>query len=240
MLVLCPSSKSHFLRPRVKHFWFASSPKSVHAIWPVIYFGCRDNHERPGFLRKDRRTSFVDIAKDDAELLSGFSSTTRYEIKRAQKAIDSFMLVVKPSAYIAASSLSAVREMSYSDNMASHALTLPGGSVIEHQYIVDRQAKRVHLYKSSSGFESLLDRSERNAISRCNRLLHYLDMKYYRELGFTVYDFGGIAHAPPGTKLGNIDSFKLGFRGAVVEESVYISMSIVCYNRIVNGKLTTA
>ena len=56
-----------------------------------------------------------------------------------------------------------------------------------------------------------------NLVAKANRLLHFDDMKYYRDLGVPFYDFGGLSLSEDPDKKG-VDEFKRGFGGQVVEE----------------------
>lgn len=221
----------------VKHYWFASRPRKRHAFTAAIYFQCQSNQDHPGFRRQQFRTSLIDISRDDSELINSFSKNTKYKIRRAEKDFSANSIVTQ-SSWPDAPHSGECQTMSYEQNVVTRTLVTPTGPAIRHTYVLDPHSSRVRMHTSSSGYEEVGDKQIRDDIARYNRLLHYWDMIYFRDLGYHAYDFGGISLAPPGTKLGNIDNFKLGFRGRIVDESMFISMAIVAYNKVVHRSST--
>lgn len=240
MLVLdANTSKSRFRI--IRHIWFADSPSWKNSVEPSIYFHAHSLHGVLGFERRSRWTSLVDISRDDSALLSGFTKKTRYETRRADQDLDGVSFLIEDPL----STLSGDREASpgcmstYESNAVISVAKMSSGHEIRHQYIQGRNTGRVHLYGSSSDFESMEGSLAKSRMARLNRLMHFRDMLYFRSKGYSVYDFGGIANAPSGSKLGNIDAFKLGFGGKLREESIYISLSIIGWNRFVRGVRTS-
>lgn len=221
----------------IKHFWFAESPKKRHALFPSIYFHCLDTRDHKGFQRQPRWTSLIKLDRDDRELLESFARNTKYEIKRAERDYDTITFRTH-SGFSECKARHHPTVKTYAHNLITRELILPNGYVITHKYIADSSCSRIHLYRSSSMYDQVGDQELKNSIGRFNRLLHYADMKHFRDMGFVTYDFGGIAHASAGSKLGNIDKFKQCFRGRLVEESIYISLAIVIYNRLIHHRIT--
>ncbi len=62
-----------------------------------------------------------------------------------------------------------------------------------------------------------INNAERNAIGKENRFLHYKDMLYFKDMGITYYDWGGISRSNPND---SIALFKKSFEGGY-EEWVY-------------------
>lgn len=224
----------------IQHVWFADVPRKRDSILPTIFFHSRYLGTRPGFERRARWTSIIDIEISDSELLNGFSRNTRYKINRAEREGEATMIEYQdPHDPVAGSSVRQSK-LSYADNLVTSTAMLACGEKIVHQYIVDTDLRRVHLYSSRSRYQETADKSVRDAIGRVNRLLHFKDMLRFRDMGFKCYDFGGLAvFAPSGTKLGNINTLKQGFRGKLIEESIFISWSVIAWNRIIYGRATT-
>lgn len=224
----------------IRHVWFATAPRQRDALLPTIYFHTRDPGLKPGFQRRSRWTSIVRIDREEVDLLAGFSRNTRYKIQRAAR--EEPQLCVRhcdpsrPGTEARQGSL----PLRYEDNLVTRSALLDGGEEISHQYIVDHQLQRVHLYTSQSRYQEIEDRGLRDRIGRANRWLHFNDMLHFRDKGFKYYDFGGYARAQTGTKLGNIDNLKQGFRGELIEENIFISWSIIAYNRLIYARPTTA
>jgi len=234
-LIADPTGRKRF---PVKHYWFASQPRKRHALTAAIYFQCQSNRECPGFQRQQFCTSLIKVSCTDHQLLNSFSKGTRYEIKRAHKdfpepPIETISFSQEPTLINAYPS-----QRAYAHVTATRIFNHPSGTAITHTYLLDSTASRVRLLASNSGHVKIQEKNLRDEIARCNRLLHYLDMLYFREMNFNAYDFGGISRGGRGSKLGNIDQFKLGFRGPVIEESMYISLPIVLYNKLVHKRPT--
>jgi hypothetical protein len=85
-----------------------------------------------------------------------------------------------------------------------------------HAYILQRD--RARLTHSASLFRRQDDSSERGRIGRANRILHWNDMLFFRELQTTSYDLGGWYTGTKDEGLSRINSFKREFGGDVVAE----------------------
>jgi lipid II:glycine glycyltransferase (peptidoglycan interpeptide bridge formation enzyme) len=64
-----------------------------------------------------------------------------------------------------------------------------GTALTMHGYVVSDNTARLH--QSSSLFRNSEDAEYRNMVGRANRLLHWEDMLYFKQLGIKYYDFGG-------------------------------------------------
>lgn len=73
--------------------------------------------------------------------------------------------------------------------------------------------------------------AERNKIGKANKYLHYHNMLYLKEQGYTFYDFGGYHTDESGRPLTGIDQFKLYFGGIPFKEYAFF------YPRTFVGKL---
>ena len=80
-----------------------------------------------------------------------------------------------------------------------------------HSYIVDDTHSR--LLHSCSEFR-VQDNTVKNSIGRANKLLHYKDMLYLKDLGIVLYDWGGVS-APK--QPNGIDKFKMSFGGRPID-----------------------
>lgn len=87
--------------------------------------------------------------------------------------------------------------------------------LVWHTYIV--QGKRTRLKTSNSLFDNK-DQDFRNLVGRANKLLHWLDMQFFKDKGFDCYDFGGWYSGQDDKKMLGINKFKEGF-GGVKEQS---------------------
>jgi hypothetical protein len=89
-----------------------------------------------------------------------------------------------------------------------------GEPLVAHAYVAVR-GRGCMLYSGSAAAMSG-DNRERNRIGRANRYLHWHDIRLFKELGFDLYDFGGLDVDERTPKTANIAAFKRGFGGRVV------------------------
>lgn len=241
MIVLIPDHYKKRALP-VRHVWFAERPRLRDSLLPSIYFHSQSRETIPGFSRRVRYTGLVRVDRDDSELLSSFSKNTRYEIRKESAQADWVISFVEPIGIWEDGPIDCIKSGAkyYADcTVISRAVFDHEGSV-EHHYVVDRKLGRSHLLRSQSDYGQCTDADKRNRFGRLNRLLHFRDMLYFRDRGVATYDLGGMANVRRGSKLGNIDGFKRGFSAQLVEESIYVSLSLVLYNRVVHQARTAA
>lgn len=94
-----------------------------------------------------------------------------------------------------------------------------GENLCYHAYLGDTEFTRI-LY-SASHFRLSEETAWRNLIGRANRFLHWMDLNYFKDQGFLIYDFGGLALNTENEVLNNIDRFKLGFGGKILSEYAF-------------------
>lgn len=116
----------------------------------------------------------------------------------------------------------------YKSNILFTMARHEGNPIVMHSYLIDNEDRgRVRLLHSASHFRSLLSSQERALVGRANRFLHYKDMLYFRNKGFSTYDFGGISIDDNDEEQKKIGAFKRGFGGLIVEESNFMSLGLV-------------
>jgi hypothetical protein len=195
-------------------------------------------------------TLHVDLRVDEATIFSRMAKGTRYEIRRAeQKDGLDFSLMRAPSTEqlrqfcesynsfaktkgLASSSTAMLTALARSNGLTLSLIRGADNKPLSwHAYIVD--GERARLLHSASHFRGLADSSQRSLVGRANRYLHWLDIKTFKQLGFSIFDLGGIAAGAKGYELDGVDEFKRGFGGVdVVEYNYYQPRSLV-------GKLTS-
>lgn len=82
--------------------------------------------------------------------------------------------------------------------------------IIFHTYLIDENSKTVRLLASISNYRHLKI-EDKKIIGRLNRLLHFEDIKYFKDLGYYIYDFGCVNLTAKDGDGKNIADFKLGF-----------------------------
>ena len=63
--------------------------------------------------------------------------------------------------------------------------------IVMHLYWIDNEVKRAMLFNSVSKYFKFSDNKVRSFFARANKYLHFMDIKYLKELGFLTYDLGG-------------------------------------------------
>ena len=224
----------------ILHYWFEEKPTTLSVLAPSLHYHSKSLDSAIGYQQVIRSTSILSIDRDDRELLAGFTKSTRYEVKRADAERGEITIALnQPPDIWNRDAGKHDTTSTYQENIVESCLRTGTGRKVCHRYLCDTQASRVHLLSSSSDYAELETPPERAQLARLNRLLHYEDMRYFRDKEVKLYDFGGLSLGPRGSKLGNIDAFKLGFGGKTVAESIYIHCAIIFYNRLVHGRNTS-
>jgi lipid II:glycine glycyltransferase (peptidoglycan interpeptide bridge formation enzyme) len=81
---------------------------------------------------------------------------------------------------------------------------------------------RARLFYSASHFRKSEDSELRNLIGRANRLLHWEDIRFFKEMGLSCYDFGGWYGGREDVEKLAINQFKESFGGEKQREYTYI------------------
>ena len=155
-------------------------------------------------------TGVIDLSCTAEEIIGGFSSTYRYEVKRAKRDGVYCTYTDNPSEEELGSFISWYDEFARSKGLPdidkgnirllaeignlglSSAYDKEGILLCRHSYLMDRKIKRAALHTSASLAHTISDSRQRNLIGMANRYLHYFDMLWQKENGFLKYDFGGL------------------------------------------------
>lgn len=185
-----------------------------------------------GAKNKKQLSLILNLTNSDEELFNSIRKNVKYEINRCYKE-NVMCTVLTPTELInnneellqfekmynkmyKEKNLSTRLDMNlvkrYLDNnlLCLTKSYLEGKTLSYHAYLNDTKTTRL-LY-SCSDFRG--DKEESALIARANKFLHWEDIKYFKSLGISVYDFGGI-HSfdnPNG-----IDKFKMAFGGDRIE-----------------------
>lgn len=178
-------------------------------------------------------TVFSDLTKSTEEILADSTKTVKYEVNKCEKEdvnitfytaadlknnkalVDEF-----ETAYIDFAKDLNLKEVedaykrSKIDNFIDCDCILlskaeKDGVSVYHVYACGGQ--ECSLNYSVSNFR--IDPSKRNLAGRMNKLLHIKDMEWFRDRGYTLYDWGNISSS---NNPNGIDKFKMSFGGEVV------------------------
>ena len=89
--------------------------------------------------------------------------------------------------------------------------------VVYHAYLVD--GKSVVLMYSASPLWDNDNKEKAKCIGRMNKYLHFKDMEYFKDAGYSTYEWGGIGNPD---NPGGIDRFKAEFGGKVKQFANYL------------------
>jgi hypothetical protein len=197
-------------------------------------------------LAKSKKTVIINLQDELDTIFGKFSSTNKNEIRRSEKDgivcqqltnIDEFITFFNEFAKKKKiNTLDINRIKSYGlENLYIFGALQDNRLLSAHSYLVDKNASVALLLTSSSArFE---DTTERQIIGRANKQLHYYELKKFKELGISTYDFGGIATNKDIEKnqgLKGVNDFKLSFGGNKVEFKEYSSFLYILFKFLAN------
>lgn len=229
--------------------WFHSQPVKSDAFSFNIYRQCFSSKLHKGFIRNPFHTICVELSKSEIELLSDLTPNTRYEINRAKKENILFEIETDTGRFIdffnAFASLKGINRIPRNYYMAKSGCfvitkSICGDEILSmHSYIIDKKSKIVRLLQSASLYRQINNVKKRALIGMSNRYLHFMDMMFFKSNGILKYDFGGYAFNCSDSDMININNFKKGFGGIIIEQSDYIPLprylAVTVLNSLKNG-----
>lgn len=212
--------------------WFAKEPVKKSGI--IAYREYMGGKPRTGAL--DCNTLITDLTEAEEEIKQHFSKSCKYKINRAAREdvfvsiycdreitddmIDSFCEFFttfwesKGTTFENKEKVRAELKM-YRD---ANALTIAyakvnGEKAVYHTHVKDDSIARLLHSASLYRLQGDEEGNTKNLIGMANRLLHFEEMKYYKNLGLSTYDWGG---AGRGEDVIHITEFKESFGGTAV------------------------
>ena len=184
------------------------------------------------FVKKDSYTLHSDLSLSNEEILKRFSSTIRNEINRSAREGCAFRSSESKEKFISVYndfasqrgivSLTMQKLDDIGGNLIITSCTINGMITAVHSYLVDDSSNRVRLLHS--GTQRFAEGVDRNMIARSNKFLHFKDMLKFKEEGFLIYDWGGIAYNTDDKGLQGINKFKESFGGELVKQKELLSL----------------
>ena len=230
-----------FLKRRI--VWFSSKPR-IWNCFATIYKQSAYCKPVPGYKRDAFYTKIIDLTQDEKLLQEGFKKNTSYEVGRAVRdgvvtSIESCPNTFRRFYNLFAQTknlnqISASKLRSYGPNLIITKAVYQDLNVVMHSYVIDPDLKRVRLLHTASLYRNEDNAEMRSVIGRANRLLHFMDMRHFKSLGYIEYDLGGYALNTRNKILDGINKFKDGFGGVLREESDYSPYLFVLISRLLN------
>lgn len=217
----------------ISDIFFANKVKDGPTNSPLCFFQ-QTTEQHQHF--KPVQTSVIDLSAPIEEISAPISKNTRYKIQRAEREGFTPRLTQDPSneeaslyahyydTFARQKGLPLCNREKLNALCSSSALLLSsisdneGNLLSAHAYVKDEPLGRVRLLYSASHFRAMADSGERNRVGRANRLLHWYEILTLKNLGFALYDLGGIPMDSTDEAKNAIARFKLEFGGKLLVE----------------------
>ena len=192
-----------------------------------------EQYSRKYFYSHIHTTLHILLSKNESEIFENFEKNTKYEINRAKNKdniiIKSLSLPGEKQQFYDFYSVFAeqkklqplgIREtdLLIEDGkfIIRSASSADGTLLVMHSYILSNN--RARLAHSASLFRESGDNAFRTLTGRANRLLHWEDILFFRQQGYSIYDLGGINTDKNNSETQSINKFKECFGGTIVNE----------------------
>lgn len=233
--------KKKFLFLNVNENWFQCNPSPLEMILPNAYLHVKDRKDKivPGFS-DITYTVENDLAQDHDTIYAGFQKSLRQQIRQAEEAgiscqfhhdIDGFVDFFNDFAASKNLPPTSRRRILEMDGFLQLSYAMHDGQVlVAHSTLVDEKNKIARAFHSAS---KRLDESfDKGLIGKANKVLHYRDMMYFKDKGYSIYDFGGYTENTEDKALQGINNFKLLFGGQKVACINYYTVSYYLMRKI--------
>jgi len=221
-------------------YWFAKEPVPD-SFWKIValrqYLG---NRKPLLFIRQPFYTLLLDLTRPEEELISLIAKNTWYEIRRAERDELIWKDAIPPHEFLdfynrfalakGLNTVSLKALLSLGRAFLATGVYTSDEPLVMHGYLIDEAQARVRLLYSGSDQMRLLRQG--GLVGRANRRAHWLDILYFKKLGFRLYDFGGIGREPGRKAMQGITTFKKGFGGKEVREDHYESILFYLAKRL--------
>ena len=181
--------------------WFQYKFEWTDLFFPVCYRGLRDAGDLNFWgIKKLTRTVVLPLDQPIENIYASFSTTNKSSIKKSEaegvncffnndrKAFIDFYNVFAKEKKLETLDRSRAGEYEGEFWKCSYAV-LNGEILVAHSYIEDLQSGIVR--SMESGSVRLQSGYNPHVVAGANKLLHFYDIKYFKERGLKFYDFGG-------------------------------------------------
>ena len=226
---------------------YADRTRLTDWIWPVLYCGFRgDLTVVPRMFKVIRSNSCAtDLSQGIDAIFSQMNSTTRNEIRRAEREGCSFAVVDDVDRFVAFYN-SFCRDKGLADFTSRSRIekfrhvviteVRHGKKVLAmHANVLDQCGHMAFLLYSCS--PRLEEQVDKKLIGWGNRYLHFQDLKWLKEHGYTYYDWSGVVMDPADERY-SIGQFKLSFGGVLID-SVTIKTPVFRLLECVRDKIVS-
>lgn len=227
---------------RICNVWFLQNIGEISDTLKVDilnFRGFENSVQKKFSISKEQETLNTTLTNSADEIFSGYSSTVRNEIRRAERdgivchfysadqmQIDPSLLKSFSEEFRLFTKLKGIKN-SYNSKAIEAYLKENGllltqaifGSTIlaQHIYLYDKSHTRL-LYSVSNFRNS----DNKSLVGRANKYLHHYDIQVFKEMGILALDWGGVSSL---TSPNGVDLFKMEFGGF---PRIYYNISIGC------------
>src|SRR5258708_7045050 len=205
--------------------WYDEEPQDCGGVDVVLY------RHRPVPVARGHCSPFLslvtEISVPEDAIIGQFDETCRYQIRRAQakdglevqtlrdpvSRLEEFLAFFDAFAQqksLASADPQWLRAACRSGQLALTCASSRGEALVWHAYVLS--GSTAMLQHSGSHFRER-DGAYRSLVGRANRLLHWKDMLWFRQLGLERFDWGGLFEDESTPERSGISRFKQSFRG---------------------------
>jgi lipid II:glycine glycyltransferase (peptidoglycan interpeptide bridge formation enzyme) len=205
--------------------WFGVQQKKIDKFIPSVYYHIKGNHADFSGRKELGHTLEISLNQSVEELKAGMVKSYRQQIRQSEEAGILFKEIPDRNLFVPFYNsfaegkgipvLSNTRIQEYGSDFIVVGAYLDDVLLAAHTYLIDRASKTVRVFHSAT--QRLNGSIDRNLVGKANKYLHYCGMLHFKNLGFEIYDFGGIAFNTENPDLQGINNFKTQFGGNVVE-----------------------
>jgi hypothetical protein len=226
----------------IAEIWYGG-PEGPEKKSDVVKYKFVEEPREGAVLREDLFTLLLDLGEDEKVLHSHIGKSAKNEINRARERdgvrCGVFLELNEKSrekldqyidyfnAFAASKNRSAISFSDLGQFYEAGTLCIRRALIREeppvlamHAYIVGDN--RARLFQSASHFRESGDPEKRKLIGRANRLLHWEDILYFKDMGLGYYDFGGWYGGDTDREKLAINQFKETFGGEKRREYSYM------------------
>ena len=228
------------LLSKIAEIWYNYNEKPNKKI-DVLRYKFVEQKNKIMFSFEELYTILIDLLASEDELSSCIKKNTRYEINRAKnkdgiicenllepgknnpEAVEKYIKYYNDFAHSKNRSdllFGDIEQFIGAKNYCIRYARKENEIITMHAYVISDNTAR--LQQSCSLFRNSSDPEYKNMVARANRLLHWEDIIYFKNMGLPIYDLGGWYGGNINKEQLLINQFKESFGGIKKKEYSYI------------------
>jgi hypothetical protein len=219
----------------MNEYWFAKNIFKLD-VFKIVAYRNYLGRAHPLMCKHVSYTLETDLSRNEEDLFNSFKSNAKNKIRKTETlnfrwgvddiSIDEYIAFFNAFARTKGFSPENKSRLNSYNKENILFITARDGLTSEllvvHVYLVDgERARSLH---SVSQIHDMKDDEKRKRVGFFNKRLHWEGMKYFKNLGYSIYDWGGFSHKYDDKVLMGINEFKKSFGG--------IEREVVNYNSV--------